>query len=103
MLYYSLVHAIRRPEVQVLPWPLAGFVTLGSLEFKSSAMLVKQQIGSPLASWDCWSCYVTFKLFFSLSLKSPKRGEDNESIIIIIIVIIIIIIIIIITIIINIY
>ena len=53
LLYYSLVHAIRikRPRVQVLPWPLAGFV-LGILEFKSSAMLVKQQIGSPPASWD---------------------------------------------------
>ena len=34
---------IRRPRVQVLPWPLAGFVH-GSLEFKSWATLVNSQL-----------------------------------------------------------
>ena len=35
--------AIRRPQVQVPLWPLAGFVC-GSLEFKPSAMLVNSQL-----------------------------------------------------------
>ena len=34
---------IRRPRVQVLPWPLAGFVH-SSLEFKSWATLVNSQL-----------------------------------------------------------
>ena len=64
---------IRRPRVQVLLWPLAGFVD-GSPEFKFLATLVKQPTGSPPTSWDFEPFYVSFKLFLSLSLKKHK-GE----------------------------
>ena len=64
---------IRRPRVQVLLWPLAGFVH-GSPEFKFLATLVKQPTGSPPTSWDFEPFYVSFKLFLSLSLKKHK-GE----------------------------
>ena len=72
---YSSGLVIRRPRVQVLLWPRAGFVH-GSREFKFLATLVKQPTGSPPTSWDFEPFYVSFKLFLSLSLKKHK-GEKT--------------------------
>ena len=78
LLYYSLVHAIRikRPRVQVLPWPLAGFV-LGILEFKSSAMLVKQQnwFTSCQLGFLIMLCYIKIVYFIIAEKPHMYKGR----------------------------
>ena len=63
----------RKRQVEVPPWPLAGFV-LGSPEFKSLAMLVNNQLVH-LLSVGILKHIMLLLLFFliigSLSLKSP--------------------------------
>ena len=67
--------AIRRPRVQVPLCPLAGFV-LGSSEFKSSATLVNSQLVCLLPVGILNFVMINLNHFFSLSLKSPIRGEN---------------------------
>ena len=62
---------IRRPRVQVLLWPLAGFVH-GSPEFKFLATLVKQPTGSPSTSWDLNHFMFHLNYFFHYPWKSTK-------------------------------
>ena len=55
--------------------PLAGFV-LGSSEFKSSATLVNSQLVCLLPVGILNFVMINLNHFFSLSLKSPIRGEN---------------------------
>ena len=68
---------IHTPQVQVAPWPLAGFA-LSSPKFKSSAVLVKSQLvclNLPAGILNLAIFY--FNLFVIHYPWKPPRREDN--------------------------